>query len=51
MTSENSTPASSVDTSGVATEKPPAILVYGAFASGFVGGMSRPSCRPLATRF
>jgi pimeloyl-ACP methyl ester carboxylesterase len=38
MTAENSTPASSANSSGVVAEKPPVILVHGAFASGFVWG-------------
>jgi pimeloyl-ACP methyl ester carboxylesterase len=38
MTSKNFTSASSINNSGVAAEKPPIILVHGAFASGFVWG-------------
>ena len=38
MTLENSTSASFKTSSGMAAEKPPVILVHGAFASGFVWG-------------
>lgn len=38
MTSTNSVSSSSFDISGKAAEKPPVILVHGAFASGFVWG-------------
>lgn len=38
MTSENSTSTSPSDISGMVAEKPPVILVHGAFASGFVWG-------------
>jgi pimeloyl-ACP methyl ester carboxylesterase len=38
MTAENQTSFSSTNKSGVAAEKPPVILVHGAFASGFVWG-------------
>jgi pimeloyl-ACP methyl ester carboxylesterase len=38
MTSENATAMSSTNNYGMAAEKPPVILVHGAFASGFVWG-------------
>lgn len=38
MTAENQTSFSSTNNSGMAAEKPPVILVHGAFASGFVWG-------------